>query len=222
MTRIAVIGGGIGGLSATHALLQRGFDAHAYESSPELKEIGAGVALGPNAMKTLRALGLEDAVRRAGYEAPYQWIRTWKGKTVTKVPRTNTEALYGAAGCTAHRADLLDVLADALPSGAVTLGARCDSVRSEGATAVAHFVDGSEIEADIVIGADGIHSAVRTSLFGPDAPRFTGKICYRSVIPAAATPAGSITPYEGLWLGPHGTIVVYGLRGGELINVVCH
>ena len=121
-----------------------------------------------------------------------------------------------------HRADLLDVLADALPAGIVTLGRRCTEVLPDGDTAVARFADGGEIEADIIVGADGIHSPVRASLFGPDAPRFTGKICYRSVIPTEAV--RGIRPDTDLaqWFGPHGTIVLYPLRGEELINVVCH
>jgi salicylate hydroxylase len=90
---------------------------------------------------------------------------------------------------------------------------------------VARFADGTEVEADAIIGADGIHSVVRTSLFGPDAPRFTGKICYRSVIPTAkvgASALADVAAENGQWLGPHGTIVLYPLRGEELINVVAH
>ena len=104
----------------------------------------------------------------------------------------------------------------------VSLGARCVSVSTIGDSAVASFADGSTAEADVVVGADGIHSAVRTALFGPDAPRFTGKICYRSVIPAAAVRGTPLAADNGQWLGPHGTIVLYPLRGEELINVVCH
>ena len=141
---------------------------------------------------------------------------------ISKTSRKQQAAAFGLQSATVHRADLLDVLADALPPGLVTLGKRCTRVEPDGATAVARFADGSEIEADVIIGADGIHSAVRTSLFGPDDPRFTGKICYRSVIPTAAVSGSSPSPDNGQWLGPHGTIVLYPLRGEELINVVCH
>jgi len=104
----------------------------------------------------------------------------------------------------------------------VTLGRRCTSVRSDVGGAVARFADGSEAEADVIVGADGIHSPVRASLFGPDAPRFTGKICYRSVIPTEAVRGVRPATDGSQWLGPHGTIVLYPLRGAELINVVCH
>lgn len=220
--RIAIIGGGIGGLTAARALIRRGFDVRVYESSPALKEIGAGVALGPNAMKALRSLDLEAPIRAVGYQAPYEMLRTWKGRVISKTERAGTAARYGASACTIHRADMLDVLAQSLPADVVTLGARCESVTSSDTVAAARFRDGSQIEADVVVGADGIHSAVRASLFGPDAPKFTGKICYRSVIPVEATPAKSLEPYQGLWLGPHGALVIYGVRRGELINVVCH
>jgi salicylate hydroxylase len=220
--RVAVIGGGIGGLTAARALLRRGFEVLVYESSPELKEIGAGVALGPNAMKALRSLDLENPVRAIGYQSKFQHLRTWKGRLISKTDATVTAQRFGANACTIHRADLLDVLAHSVPSDVVTLSARCEAVTPTASGATARFTDGTQIEADIVVGADGIHSAVRASLFGPDAPRFTGKICYRSVIPVADLPQRRIEPYEGLWLGPHGTLVIYGVRRGELINVVAH
>ena len=221
--RIAIIGGGIGGLTAAHALRLRGFDVAVYEAQPELKEIGAGVALGPNAMKALRALGLEQAVRDIGWEADAHTLRNWKSARAIMETSNATQATrFGAAGCFAHRADLLDALAAALPEEIVTLGARGVAVSTDGDVAAASFADGSEIEADVVIGADGIHSAVRSSLFGEDAPRFTGKVCYRSVIPIDAVPGGPPPPESVTWLGPHGAIVVYRLRRGELINVVSH
>jgi salicylate hydroxylase len=223
MTRVAIIGGGIGGLTAARALRRRDVEVAIYESAPELREIGAGVALGPNAMKVLRSLDLEDDVRAIA--GRWEWAVTRHGKTgrvISKTSRGQQATLFGSAGATAHRADLLDVLAHSLPGDIVTLGARCVGVESDGTVAVAKFQDGSEVEADVVIGADGIHSAARESLFGSDAPRFTGKICYRSVVPVDAVP-GEPPPAENVqWLGPHGTIVLYPVRRDELINVVCH
>jgi salicylate hydroxylase len=223
VTRVAIIGGGIGGLTAARAMCRRNVEVAIYESAPELREIGAGVALGPNAMKVLQSLELEDDVRAIA--GRWEWAVTRHGKTGRAISRTSRDqqaALFGSAGATAHRADLLDVLAHSLPGDIVTLGARCVGVESDGRVAVAKFQDGSEVEADVVIGADGIHSAVRESLFGPDAPRFTGKICYRSVVPVDAVP-GEPPPAENVqWLGPHGTIVLYPVRRDELINIVCH
>ena len=223
MTRVAIIGGGIGGLTAANTLSRAGIEVAVYEAAAELKEIGAGVALHPNAMKVLRAIGVEGSVREVAGRSSWQVMRNWKtGRVIARTSRDQQVATFGIAGATVHRADLLDVLAGALPAGQVTLGQRCTQVRPDGDTAVARFADGGEIEADIIVGADGIHSPVRASLFGPDAPRFTGKICYRSVVPTA-TVRGTRPRAEGAqWLGPHGTVVLYPLRGEELINVVCH
>jgi salicylate hydroxylase len=223
MTRVAIIGGGIGGLTAARALCQRGIEVAIYEAAPELREIGAGVALGPNAMKVLRSLGLEDDVHAIA--GRWEWALTRNGKTgrvISKTSRQQQASLFGSAGATAHRADLLDVLSRSVPSELVTLGTRCIGVDPDGPVAVARFEDGREVEADLIIGADGIHSAVRTSLFGPDAPRFTGKICYRSVVAVEAVPGGPPPNENAQWLGPHGTIVLYPVRRDELINVVCH
>jgi salicylate hydroxylase len=226
MTRVAIIGGGIGGLTAANALRRAGVEVSVYEAAGELKEIGAGVALHANAMRVLRFIGVEDAVRKVAGKTDYSVTRDGiSGRVISRTSRARFAELQGIEPATVHRADLLDVLAAALPEGTASLAKRCVSVESTGSSAVARFADGTEAEADVIIGADGIHSAVRTSLFGPDAPRFTGKICYRSVIPTAAVRGAVLSDVaadNGQWLGPHGTIVLYPLRGEELINVVAH
>jgi salicylate hydroxylase len=223
VTRVAIIGGGIGGATAGCALAKAGLEVSVYESAPELKEIGAGVALHPNAMRVLRMIGVEGEVRRLAGRSEWSVTRNWKtGRVISKISRARQAESFGLSGATIHRADLLDVIAAALPEGCVTLGRRCATVESHADVAVARFEDGSEIEADVIIGADGIHSRVRAALFGPDDPKFTGKICYRSVVPAAAVAGKRPATDNAQWLGPHGTIVLYPLRGDELINVVCH
>jgi salicylate hydroxylase len=221
--RVVIIGGGIGGLTAARALTLAGIEVEVCEAAAELKEIGAGVALHANAMRVLRAIGVEDSVRKVAGRS--QWAVTRDGITGRVISRTSRQqqaAAFGIEGATVHRADLLDVLARSLPDGVVSLGKRCTEVRTSGGVAVARFADGSEAEADVIVGADGIHSAVRASLFGADDPRFTGKVCYRSVIPTSAVTGSRPAADNGQWLGPHGTIVLYPLRGTELINVVCH
>ena len=226
MTRVAIIGGGIGGLTAAGALLRAGAEVSVYEAAGELKEIGAGVALHANAMRVLRFIGVEEAVRKVAGKTDYAVTRDGvTSRVISRTSRARQAELQGIEPATVHRADLLDVLAAALPAGITSLGKRCTGVASGEAGATARFADGTEAEADVIIGADGIHSAVRTALFGPDAPRFTGKICYRSVIPAAKVRASALADVaadNGQWLGPHGTIVLYPVRGEELINVVCH
>jgi salicylate hydroxylase len=223
MTRVAIIGGGIGGATAGCALAQAGLDVSVYEAAPELKEIGAGVALHPNAMRVLRMIGVEEAVRRVAGRSEYAVTCDGRtARTISKISRAQQATTYGLAGATIHRADLLDVIAAALPVGSVTLGRRCATVESHEDVAVARFEDGSEVEADVIIGADGIHSRVRAALFGPDDPRFTGKICYRSVVPMDAITGAKPSTDNTQWLGPHGTIVLYPLRGNQLVNVVAH
>lgn len=223
LTRVAVIGGGIGGGAAGCALAQAGFEVSVHEAAPELREIGAGVALHPNAMRVLRMIGVEDAVRRVAGHFEYSATRNWRtGRAISKISRSEQTATFGLSGATVHRADLLNVIAAALPAGTVTLGARCTGVASQDGVAVAFFEDGSEVEADVIVGADGIHSRVRESLFGPDDPRFTGKVCYRSVVATSVVKGARHSIENAQWLGPNGTIVLYPLRGEELINVVCH
>jgi salicylate hydroxylase len=129
---------------------------------------------------------------------------------------------FGAPNLTVHRADLLGVLRGALKTVDFRFGARCISVEACDRGAVARLADGSEIEADIIVGADGIHSVVRKSLFGPDAPRFTGCICWRGMATASAVPRDIAIAEGAMWMGPHGHVVHYPVRRGELINIVAH
>src|SRR5262249_47923765 len=149
----------------------------------------------------LRALDLEEAVRAIAWESEYQVVRHGRsGRVLTRTPqRGYLERRFGASGCTVHRADLLDVFAAAVPADSIKLGARCISVQASAHGASARFADGTEIEADVIIGADGIHSAVRASLIGPDEPRFTGKVCWRLLVPVDAV-EGSVSSDYTLWL----------------------
>ena len=221
--RIAMVGGGIGGLAAALALERRGFETIVCEQSPALSEIGAGVNLTPNALMALRALGVEDAVVAAGCESDFLVIRSWKrGRVISRMRRGSFRQQFGAPNLTVHRADLLDALHGALRSTELRLAARCTGVEQSPRGALAHLADGSDIEADVIVGADGIHSVVRRSLFGADAPRFTGCICWRGMAARDAVPQ-DISVAEGtMWMGPHGHVVHYPVRRGELINIVAH
>ena len=124
-------------------------------------------------MKVLRAIGVEDNVRKVAGRSQWQVMQNWKtARVISGRPGRRPAASFGITGATVHRADLLDVLATALPPGLVTLGKRCTTVQPDGDVAVARFADGTEIEAPTSSsGADGIHSAVRASLFGRTRPR---------------------------------------------------
>ena len=220
--RIAIVGAGIGGLTAAIAMLRRGLDVTVFEQAPALGEIGAGVQLGPNALKVLGALGLDGAVIERAVEPGAHVLRSWKnGETLFSTPiRGVFQEKFGAGYYQIHRADLHAILARAVPADHIRLNARAVSVRNEADRAVLRFADGNEADFDAVIGADGIHSVIRASLLGPESPRFTGNICWRGIARTEALPPGHIARDVNVWLGPHGHIVHYYVRGGALVNFV--
>jgi len=222
--RIAIIGAGIGGITAAVAMHQRKLDVELYEQSAQISEIGAGVTLSPNAIKAYRALGLEGAIAAIGFESDHQLVRSWDtGSIISKVVRKGVyEKAFGAPYLSVHRADLVEVVRRQLPDRMIHLGARCVEVATSNTAARARFADGTEIEADIIVGADGIHSAVRRSLFGQEAPRFTGSVCWRGLVPFDALPSSLIGQDLTLYMGPHSHVIHFLVRSGKLINFVAH
>lgn len=158
------------------------------------------------------------------YQAPDQVVRSYRSSPViARQQRSgNIKQRYGAEFLSMHRADLLDIFTGDLPSESVHLDADCVDTETRGDVAVARFADGGEIEADIVIGVDGIHSAVRDSLLGPIEPTFTGCICWRGMAPIDAVSHMSDALDMTAWWGPHGHVVHYPVRRGDLVNFVAH
>lgn len=222
--KIAIVGGGLGGMAAALALRQRGIEAEVYEKTGALSEIGAGLNLSPNALKAFRALGIEREAIDIGFEAEDQVIRNFRsGRVLARQKRSGgIVERFGAIFLSIHRADLLDILARRLPDSAIHLSAACTGAENVEDGSVARFADGRSVEADLVIGADGIHSAVRDSAFGYRAPHFTGCICWRGLVPAEALAKTVHGREMTAWWGPHGHIVHYPVRRGELINFVAH
>jgi salicylate hydroxylase len=222
--KVAVVGAGIGGLNAAIALIQRGFDVTVYEQADALGEIGAGIQLSPNASRVLMALGLDKDFEAIAFEPNRHVVRNWKSGSVVSATQMKGvfRPQYGAGYFGAHRADLHAVLQRAVPASAIRLNAKCIGVTQSAERAVILFADGSQAEADVVIGADGIRSAVRAGLFGPDAPRFTGHIVWRGLVPTTALPKGLIEPDMTAWFGPKGTVVHYYVRRGEIVNWIAH
>jgi salicylate hydroxylase len=227
--RVAVIGAGIGGLAAACALRQRGFDVHVYERVAELGEVGAGLQLGPNAVKVLRALGVEQALGPLAFEPTNIVSLGWNRAELRfrqPLKAVATER-FGARYLTAHRADVHRLLCEQLPENTISLGARCTGVASRGGRATAAFEDGRTIEADVIVGADGINSEVRASLFGTQPARYTQQMAWRCMVPIGRVPT-RIGPdrmvaigrdeYVG-WIGPDGHVICYPIRGGELYNI---
>ena len=221
ITRLNV-GAGLGGLTAAAALLQRGFAVTVFEQSPQLGEIGAGVQLSPNAMKVTRALGIEQEVLGVSFEPERHVIRSWRSGRILSATRLKgaLRDAFHAGYYGFHRADLHQVLQRAVPAERIRLSATCTAVRTGNEAAAILLEDGTEVTSDVVIGADGIRSAVRESVFGQEAPRFTGNVCWRGTVPAEAMPAGAILPDMTVWFGPGASFIYYYVRGGKLINWV--
>jgi salicylate hydroxylase len=220
--RIGVIGGGIGGLTAALALRQAGFQVEIYEQAPELTEIGGGINMGPNAVRVLRRLGLGAGLAREGVEPISTHQRRWQdGRTLQKAPlNPPCEALYGAPHITIHRADLLGVIAQGFPAEHVHLGHRLVDLAEKGDQVEASFDNGARIAVDVLVGADGIHSAVRAHLFGEKAPEFAGCVAYRGLVPADRIADLGLERGNQSWVGPGGHFVHYFVSRGRLLNFV--
>jgi salicylate hydroxylase len=202
---ILIAGGGIGGMAAALALLNRGHDVDVYEQAHELKEFGAGVQISPNGTRALHALGVLDALQKLSCNTEGKEVRLWNTGRTWKLFDLGSEAIerYGFPYVTVFRPDLLQVLVDAVRAkkpDAIHLGKRAVAVsQGDGRVSLA-LEDGGAAEGDALIGADGVHSRVRHGLFGGDSPRFFGMIAWR--------------------IGVGGHVVHYPLRAGELMNFV--
>ena len=225
MSRIGVIGAGIGGLAAALSLLQRGLDVDVYEQAPQLGEVGAGIQISPNGTRVLYALGLEEALDRVEVRPSRRQIRHWStGETWDWFELgARTTQRYGTPHVMLHRADLHGLLAAAvlrLKPDAVHLARRCSGVAQCDGEAEIRFETGDPVRAAYVIGADGIHSKIRESLFGPDRPEFTGVVAWRAVVPMQSLPPHIAQMIGTNWLGPKGHVLHYPIRRGELMNFI--
>jgi salicylate hydroxylase len=214
--RVAIVGGGIGGTAAATALLQRGIDVRLYEQAPALAEVGAGVAIQPNGIRMLRRLGLGDGVARYGARWVDPQFRRSDGTFAASMwppELANGIEFYGF-----HRADLLALFVDRLPPDVVHTGHRCVGFEQTGDEAAVVFANGTRATADVVVGADGIHSTLQRFVVAPSPPIFSGSVASRGIIRAASVgwPAGAMRN----WLGAGKHFLVFPVRGGELLNYV--
>jgi len=214
-TSIAIIGAGIGGLALVAALRQTGIDAIVYEQAEAFARVGAGIQQSPNAMKVHRGLGIEGKLREVGFAPTSSLNRdAISGKVTNDHPLGSVvEERYGAPYLTLHRGDLHAALADIVPAQTVIRGKTLVQVAEVGARVALTFADGSEAEADLVIGADGAHSLVREHVAGPEQPRFTGKLAYRTTYPASRLAGVNIGTSRSKWWGKDRHIVIYYVTG---------
>jgi salicylate hydroxylase len=228
MTEIAIIGGGIGGLAAAAFLRRTGLRATVYEQAGRLGEVGAGVVVAPNAARLLRSLGVLGALEQRAVPLEVGWeFRRWQDGQVLSAEDLATKCarLYGERTYTAHRADLLEAISRAVPEEDVRLGKRCVGLDDAGLDGDAgrhllRFDDGETAVADVVIGADGIHSMVRAALTEPAPPTYSGLCAFRALVPARQAPAFARRPAQTLWLGPGHHLVHYPVSAGRLVNLV--
>src|SRR5919197_3198568 len=223
--KIAIVGGGIGGLTAALALLCEGINVDVYEQAPELKEVGAGVQISSNGTCVLYALGLQQEVERVSSVPAAKEIRLWNSGQTWKLFDLGAASveLYGFPYVFMHRRDLHDSLAEGirrLKPEALHLGRRCVAVAQSAETVILRFDSGDVVEAPLAIGADGVHSKLRESLFGASSPQFTGCIAWRGIVPMERLPPQISRDCGTNWVGAGGHVVHYPLRRGELMNFV--
>ena len=220
--KVVIIGGGIGGLTLASALHARNINVEVFERTAQLSEIGAGVQMTPNAMKVLSDLGAAPAVIEAGFLPEATVARDWRtGKIVFRTQlKGDCERLYAAPYVHVLRADLQRCIRETLPENLITLSSDCVDIRNEGKTAIATFADGREVEADLIVAADGIRSIARQRLFENSAPQFTKNVCWRAVVPFDAPDYDLVGPYNSIWFGPNGHIVTYYVKGGKAVNMI--
>ena len=219
---ISIVGGGIGGLAAALHLLRAGHDVHVHEQASSIGEIGAGIQISPNASRLLHRLGLAAAMARTGVKPLWRHQRRWQdGRTLSRGPLgAEAESRFGAPYYNFHRADLIALLAAALPAERLHVGRRLTGLEHRDGEVEARFADGSRATSDLLIGADGIHSAVRAAIIGPEAPVFTGCVAWRGLVPATRV-ADLRLPVEAQnWMGPGKHLVHYFVASQRLINVV--
>lgn len=225
--KVALVGGGIGGVAAALFLQRAGIEATVYEQAAELRETGAGIVVPPNMVRLLDELGLLPGLRRVAVQLEAAWeFRRWQDGRVLFVQPMGEACLqlYGAPCFVAHRADLLALLQQALPAAQLKPGHRCtDHAATPQGVQITftHRTGGhSVVQADALVGADGIHSVIRPAVAPQQDARFSGLCAFRCLVPAEQAPAMALRPVQTLWLGPGRHLVHYPISAGRLVNIV--
>lgn len=223
--KIVIAGAGLGGLTAALALFKHGFDVTVLEQAPVLGEIGAGVQLSANATRVLYGVGVGERIEPLACEPLGKRVRLWNtGQTWPLFDLgAQSREKYGSPYFTLHRADLHQALVDgvrAIDAKAIRLGEQVVELQQSDDRVTVRSASGNDYEADLVIGADGVHSTVRSLCFERDQPRYSGIMAWRGVIDAARLPDHLRSPYGVNWVGPGAHVIHYPLRAGRLVNFV--
>ena len=216
--RAAVVGGGIGGLSAANALARRGLDVTVFEQAAVLGEVGAGVFIYPNALRQFERMGLKEPLAAVGAKvgAGSEYYRM-DGSVVGQILTTDSSGWNGLYGM--HRADLLGVLAKAIPSSAIRTGHRCVGFDQNDRVAQLRFANGEIIETDVVVAADGIQSTLQKYVVAPSVPEYSGSRAYRGLIASEKLPGWRKEAHQ-VWMGDGKHFMVFPVRSGRLLNYV--
>jgi salicylate hydroxylase len=216
--RAVIVGGGIGGLFTANALIAHGMGVSVYEQAPALGEVGAGVFLTPNSMRQLQRVGLGSSVEQWGARvgAGSRYFRH-DGTPIAPVQVTDSSGWNATFGM--HRADLVGILASALPASVVHVDHRCTGLEQSADIARVSFANGVTIEGDLVIAADGIHSELRQHVVPPSNPVFSGSVAYRGLVPHERVPDWPTESWQ-MWLGTAKHFLTFPVRAGKLINFV--
>ena len=216
--RAAVVGGGIGGLSAANALAHRGLDVTVFEQAAVLGEVGAGVFIYPNALRQFERMGLKEPLAAVGAKvgAGSEYYRM-DGSVVGQILTADSSGWNGLYGM--HRADLLGVLANAIPSSAIRTGHRCVGFDQNDRVAQLRFANGEIIETDVVVAADGIQSTLQKYVVAPSVPEYSGSRAYRGLIASEKLPGWRKEAHQ-VWMGDGKHFMVFPVRSGRLLNYV--
>ena len=224
--RVLIAGAGIAGLVAALALLRRGIDVEIFEQAAELRQVGAGLQIGPNGSRVLIELGLLAQLEPIVCEAAAKEVRLWNTGQTWKLFDLGADCIerFGAPYWMVHRGDLHDVLLDAvrrLKPDAIHLDAPARGFVQDGDRATLQFANGlPDVSGDAIIGADGVHSKLREAAGIVDKTFFTGIMAWRGLMPADRLPEDLRRPVGTNWVGPGGHVITYPLRGGQIYNFV--
>lgn len=215
---ILIVGGGIGGLFAANALIAHGFSVAVYEQAPALGEVGAGVFVTPNAVRQLERVGLGPAVEKSGARVgTHSAYFRHDGTRIAPVQVADASGWNACFGM--HRADYIELLASHLPDGVVHTGHRAVAFEQDSNRARVTFANGATAEADVVIGADGIHSEMRPYAFPPSTPVFHGTLSYRGLVLCERLSNWPMERWQ-MWAGPKKHFLVFPVRHGTMVNYV--
>ncbi|MFM0039480.1 FAD-dependent monooxygenase [Paraburkholderia strydomiana] len=220
--RIAIVGGGLAGTATANALKTFGVDAELFEAAPALGEIGAAVSCSPQAVKALWGLGAREAVDAVGHRSPGEYmLQMQTGEFIQSRDRFKLAEKWGAPYYSFHRADLLDALASTVDKSHIHLGHRLVSADVREDCVVLKFENGNVVEANYVIGADGVKSVLRQTLYGDDKPTYTGQMAWRALLDASIVPEDILAPNGHIeWVGPGAHIRAYYIRNKTMVNIV--